>query len=430
MDLVSIALISGGLLAFALVSGRLQGTMITPPLMFIVFGFLIGPGVFGMSHLQPDHGIIHLIAELTLILVLFTDAARIDLKQLRRDHNLPLRMLLIGLPLTIACGAWLAVALFPELRFWEAVLLAALLAPTDAALGQAVVSAKAVPTRIRQAINVESGLNDGIALPAVLLFAALASARQESAQEAAHWLSFATAQISLGPLAGALIGYAGARMLDVAADRGAAHPAFQGVGILSLAVFAYAVAELIGGNGFIAAFTGGMALGAAVRHPCTFLFDFMEAEGQLLMLITFLVFGAALLPEALEHFTSASVAYALLSLTIVRMLPIAISLIGTGLRIRSVLFLGWFGPRGLASILFVLLILEQTELVHRTELLSVTVITVALSALLHGLSAAPLARLYGRHAADFGECEENMPVSEMPLRVGLKNQNWFNWRVS
>jgi NhaP-type Na+/H+ or K+/H+ antiporter len=421
MDLVSIALVSGALLAFALVSGRLQGTIVTPPLVFIVFGYLIGQGVLGIANVDPGHGAIHVIAELTLILVLFSDAARINLAQLRRDHDLPLRMLLIGLPLTMVGGAWLALMLFPQLDFWEAVLLAALLAPTDAALGQSVVSAKAVPVRIRQAINVESGLNDGIALPAVLLFAALASAQQESA-EAAEWLSFALFQVTLGPLAGALVGFVGARLLDSSAHRGWADTAFQGIGILSLAVFAFAVAELIGGNGFIAAFIGGMVLGATVRHPCTFLFEFMEAEGLLLMLITFLVFGAALLPEGLEHVSAATVVYALLSLTVVRMLPVAISLIGTGLRLRSVMFLGWFGPRGLASILFVLLILEKVELVHRTELLSITVITVGLSALLHGLSAAPLAKLYGRHAARMGECQENMPVSEMPLREGLNLQ--------
>lgn len=421
MDLVSIALVSGALLAFSLISGRLQGTMVTPPLVFIVFGYLVGQGVLGIANVDPGHGAIHVIAELTLILVLFSDAARINLAQLRRDHNLPLRMLLIGLPLTMAGGAWLALMLFPQLDFWEAVLLAALLAPTDAALGQSVVSAKVVPVRIRQAINVESGLNDGIALPAVLLFAALASAQQESAQ-AAEWLSFALFQVTLGPLAGALVGFVGARLLDSAAHRGWADTAFQGIGILSLAVFAFAVAELIGGNGFIAAFIGGMVLGATVRHPCTFLFEFMEAEGLLLMLITFLVFGAALLPEGLEHVSAATIVYAVLSLTVVRMLPVAISLIGTGLGLRSVLFLGWFGPRGLASILFVLLILEKVELVHRTELLSITVITVGLSALLHGLSAAPLAKLYGRHAARMGECQENMPVSEMPLREGSNLQ--------
>jgi NhaP-type Na+/H+ or K+/H+ antiporter len=178
------------------------------------------------------------------------------------------------------------------------------------------------------------------------------------------------------------------------------------------------VAELIGGNGFIAAFIGGMVFGHSIRNPCTFLFEFMESEGQLLMLITFLIFGAALLPEAIVHLSPTILLYAMLSLTVIRMIPIAISLLGTGLRLPSHLFLGWFGPRGLASILFVLLILEKSDVPHRNELLSVTVITVALSALLHGISAAPFARIYGRLADSMGECEEGRPVTEMPLREG------------
>lgn len=171
MDLVSIAILVAGFLLFALISGRLQGTVLTAPLVFIAFGYLVGEGGFGVAKIDSGHGALHLIAELTLILVLFTDAARIDLGSLRRDHNLPVRMLVIGLPLVMLAGAVLAAVLFPEFGLWEIALLAALLAPTDAALGQSVVSAKEVPVRIRQAINVESGLNDGIALPAVLLFA-------------------------------------------------------------------------------------------------------------------------------------------------------------------------------------------------------------------------------------------------------------------
>lgn len=363
------------------------------------------------------HSAIHFVAEITLILVLFTDAARIDLMRLRRDHNLPVRMLLVGLPLTIAAGTVGAVWMFPQFSFWEAVLLAALLAPTDAALGQSVVSAKAVPVRIRQAINVESGLNDGIALPAVLLCVALASAHAEAAG-AGEWIRFGVLQVTLGPIVGVAIGYAGGRLLDSAVECGWVNEAFQGIGILSLAVFTYVAAELIGGNGFIAAFLGGMAFGNTIRHPCTFLFEFMETEGQLLMLVTFLIFGAALLPEGVAHMNPTIFLYALLSLTIIRILPIVISLAGARLRLPTQLFLGWFGPRGLASILFVLLILEESEVMHRNELLSITVVTVALSALLHGVTAAPLANLYGRLAARMGKSEENQPVTEMPLREG------------
>jgi NhaP-type Na+/H+ or K+/H+ antiporter len=417
MGVTSIAVVAGGLLLFSLVSGRLQGTIVTPPLIFVLFGFAIGGGGFGIAELDPKHSTIHLIAELTLILVLFSDAARMDLARLRRDHNLPVRMLLVGLPLAIVLGTVVATGVFPGFSLWEAALLAALLAPTDAALGQSVVTAKGVPGRVRQAINVESGLNDGIALPAVLVFAALASAHAEGGSVGA-WLQFGVLQVTLGPVAGIVIGYVGARLLDGAAERGWTGDAYQGIGILSLALLTYLVAELIGGNGFIAAFVGGAMFGNALSHPCTFLFEFMETEGNLLMLLTFLIFGAALLPEGLAQLTPATVLYAVLSLTVIRMLPVAISLVGAGLRPATHMFLGWFGPRGLASILFVLLILEESEVVHRDELLAVTVVTVALSALLHGLTAAPLARLYARRVARMGECEEIQAVPEMPLREG------------
>ncbi len=417
MDPVVVALITGTLLAYSLVSGRLSGTVLTAPLIFVAIGFIIGPAGFSIAHLEADHSAIHLIAELTLILVLFTDAARIDLGRVRRDHNLPARMLLLGLPLTIAAGTFVAALLFPAFSIWEAALLAALLAPTDAALGQAVVAAKVVPVRIRQTINIESGLNDGIALPAVLLFAALGSAHFE-AGDSGTWIQFGILQVTLGPLVGVILGYVGARLLDEAAERQWMGESSQGIGILSLAVFAYVAAELIGGNGFIATFVGGMVFGNSIRHPCSFLFEFMETEGQLLMLITFFVFGAALLPEGIEHLTPTMVLYAALSLTVIRVLPIAFSLLGAGLRPPTWAFLGWFGPRGLASILFVLLILEEAQLLHGSELLSITVITVALSVLLHGVTAAPFANSYGRLAARMGECEETQPVSEVPLRQG------------
>ena len=417
MDALSLAIIAGGLLAYSLISGRLQGTVVTAPLVFIIFGFAIGSGGLNVADVDPGHSVIHFIAEFTLILVLFADAARIDISSVRQDHNLPTRMLVIGLPLAIVAGAVIASQLFPAFSIWEAALLAALLAPTDAALGQSVISERAVPVRIRQAINIESGLNDGIALPIVFLLAALAGTAHV-AMPASEWLRFGLMQVVLGPLVGIAIGYLGARVLDGSIERGWVNESFQGIGILSLAVFTYVAAELVGGNGFIAAFVGGMVFGNSIRHPCTFLFEFMESEGQLLMLITFLVFGAALLPEGLVHLTATNFLYAVLSLTVIRMIPIAISLLGSGVRLPTQLFLGWFGPRGLASILFVLLILEESSVPHRDQLLAITVITVALSALLHGISAAPLAQRFGRMSERMGACEENKMVTEMPMREG------------
>lgn len=421
MDPVLIVGVTAVFLAYSLVSGRLAGTLLTAPLLFVVIGFAAGPSGFGIATMNAEHEAIHLIAELTLILVLFTDAARIDLARVRRDHNLPSRMLLIGLPLTMLFGALVAVILFPGFSIWEAALLAALLAPTDAALGQAVVADKIVPVRIRQTINIESGLNDGIALPAVLLLAALASAHFDPS-DSVQWIQFGLLQVTLGPLVGVFMGYLGARLIDTAAEKQWMGEASQGIGILSLAILAYALAEVVGGNGFIATFVGGMIFGNTIRHPCTFLFEFMETEGQLLMLLTFLIFGIALLPEGLAHATPMMFLYALLSLTVIRMIPIALSLLGAGLRPPTWLFLGWFGPRGLASILFVLLILEESQLPHRHEILAVTMITVALSVLLHGISAAPYAKYYGRLAGKMGECEETQDVTDLPLRSGMAHE--------
>ena len=417
MELVALAAVAGVFLVYALISGRLEGTVLTAPLVFVAFGFLVGPGVLDVAEVEAGHSFLHVVAELTLILVLFADAARIDLKRVRRDHDLPTRMLLIGLPLAIVFGAWVASAMFPEFSWWEALLLAALLAPTDAALGQAVVSNAAVPVRIRQAINIESGLNDGIALPAVLAFAALAGAAHN--ELFADWIRFfGLVQIAVAPVAGIAIGYAGAKLIDRAAGSGSATTSFTGIAILALAGLCYVGSELLGGNGFIAAFVGGMVFGNTIRHRCDFLFEFMETEGQLLMLITFLVFGIALLPEGLHGLEPMHVVYAVLSLTVIRMLPIALSLLGSGVRAPTYLFLGWFGPRGLASILFVLLILEEARIANQSAILSITVITVALSTLLHGVTAAPLAAAYGRLAGRMGECEESKPVADVPLRDG------------
>lgn len=417
MEPVTIAIVALLLFGYALVSGRLEGTIVTAPILFVALGFLVGPEGLALAAIDSEHSVIHVVAELTLILVLFTDAARISLKQVIQDHNLPARMLLLGLPLAVAAGTLVATVFFPEFSIWEAALLAALLAPTDAALGQSVVAAKAVPVRIRQSINIESGLNDGIALPAVLFFAALAATSQSS-DGASHWAQFALTQIILGPIIGGAIGFAGARLLDLAAQHHWATTALQGVGVLALSILIYVAAEAVGGNGFIAAFVGGLAFGNALRHPCSYLFEFMESEGQLFLLLTFLVFGAALLPEGLAHVDLKMVAYALLSLTLIRMIPIALSLLGSGVRLPTMVFLGWFGPRGLASILFVLLILEESDLTHQHELLATTVLTVALSVLLHGVTAAPLAKAYGRLTEKLGECEETKPVEAMPLRSG------------
>ena len=417
MDTERILIIAAGLVAFALVSGKLRGSIITPPMIFSAFGLVIGGAVLGVADVDFDNDIIHTLAELTLVFVLFTDAARIDLKLLRRDHNLPVRLLVFGLPLTIIAGTLVALGLLPEFTLWQAALLAAVLAPTDAALGQAVVSSPLVPARIRQAINVESGLNDGIALPVILLFASLASAAHATV-DAGEWIKFGAMQIILGPIVGIIVGWLGAKAIDWTAGKGWMTTTLTGPAALGIALIAFAVAEVIGGNGFISAFVAGLALGNTVRGQCATLFEFAEAEGQLLTLLTFLVFGAVLLPSVGGIPDWQVIVYAVLSLTVIRMVPAALALLGTGVRGPTTLFLGWFGPRGLASILFALLVVEEAAIPLRDEILQITIVTVALSILAHGLTAAPASRWYAGLVRRIGECEEAKPVSEMPTRFG------------
>lgn len=418
MDTEGFLIVALGLVVFGLVSRRLRDSALTPPLVFAVFGFAIGGAGLGIIEADFDLGLIHTLAEVTLVLVLFSDAARIDLRNLRAEHNLPVRMLVFGMPLVVIAGTAAALALPLGFGLWEAALLAAILAPTDAALGQAVVTSPHVPVRIRQTLNVESGLNDGIALPVVLLFAALASVGGANGS-AGEWAVFAGEQLVLGPLAGIVVGGAGAWLIDRAITRGWMSQSYEGGAILATALLAFGGAEAIGGNGFIAAFVAGLVFGNVVRDRCTFVFEFIEAEGQILVLLTFLVFGAVILPELGLDLGWAAIAYVVLSLTAVRFLPITLSLAGTGVRPATCLFLSWFGPRGLASILFALFVLEETDVPAADEIVAIVIAVVGASIVAHGLTAAPAARRYGSSMAADADSEEMRDVSEMPARGGM-----------
>jgi NhaP-type Na+/H+ or K+/H+ antiporter len=419
MDTLAFAVVAFFILTFALVSGRLQKTIISPPMVFVLFGLLVSNRVLGLIETSAQNAFIQTLAELTLVLVLFTDASRIDLRLLRREHDLPIRLLSIGLPLTIICGALVATLIFNVLTFWEAFVLGVILAPTDAALGQAVVSLPKVPVRMRQALNVESGLNDGIALPFLLLFLSLAGAAEQT-QPAPYWVRFSLLQLVLGPVAGIAVGYFGGKLVVRGTRSGWITQSFQSLSVLGLSVLAFSLAQLVGGNGYIAAFAAGLILGNTSRSVCTYLFEFGEAEGQLLTLLTLMLYGAVMVLPSLDHINILVVLYGILSLTVVRMLPVAISMIGVHLRWNSVLFLGWFGPRGIASILYGLLLLEKVNITGREEIFSITITTVLMSVFIHGLTALPGANWYAARVEKMKE-EPDRPelavVTEMPVRL-------------
>lgn len=394
LDHQTILLLSFGFIAYSLTAGRLGRTMITAPILFTLFGLAFGSTGLGLIDLSFDHGFVHGLAEFTLIIVLFSDAARISGTKLREDPSLPVRLLLIGMPLIILFGTLTAFQLPFGLTIWEAALVAAILAPTDAALGQPVVENKSVPARIRRGLNVESGLNDGIALPVVLLFAACASIGH-AASDDRDWLSFSLLQVTLGPLIGVLIGLVGGKLFNRAQAAGWLNTSAEGAGALGLALACFTGAELAGGNGFMSAFIGGLIFGNTLKSNCEFLFEFAEAEGKALILITFVLFGATLIPEVLSLFTWQVWLYAILSLTLIRGLAVALSLIGTKLDLASILFMGWFGPRGLASILFAVFIIEDREMGAPDMILAIVFATVALSIILHGLTAQPFSQMMG-----------------------------------
>jgi NhaP-type Na+/H+ or K+/H+ antiporter len=384
--------------SYALLSGRIERSVVTLPMIFTGLGLVFGELGLALVPMGSEHELIHTLAEITLVLVLFSDASGVKIGLLRHNLAIPGRMLLIGMPLTIALGAVLGKVVSPEASWPIAILTAAILTPTDAALGQAVVSSRVVPERLSQGINVESGLNDGLALPFVLVAAImavpLASARPEAVPDHVGWFTFL--QITLGPLVGVALGWAAARLLDRAVSHQLATPVSQGLYFLTVAFLAYFTAEVVGGNGFIAAFVGGLTFGNALRAPSEFIHEFMEGEGELLTMATFFFFGAVLAPEGLEHANPRTLGIALAFLTVVRMVPVMLSLTGLGLSWYEKVFLGWFGPRGLASILFALLVLERFPIPGAEELTACVVLTVLLSILLHGLTAVPLSNRFAQ----------------------------------
>ena len=382
---------------YSLVSRPLEQTIITAPVVFTLVGMIAG---FLAPESQQGGFSLDLflrLAEIGLVLLLFTDASRTDLTVLRSIWNLPVRLLSTGLLLTIFLGAVAAQLLFPRLSIWEAGILAAILAPTDAGLGQIIVNSPHVPLRIRQALNVEAGLNDGLSVPFLLFFMALAAS--DFASHDASMTRFIVEQLGFGTLVGLGIGLVGGWLLGVSSRRNWITETFQQIGVVVLPVLCLVLSEAVGASMFISAFVAGLAVQLGFKEVSKHSVEFSEQWGQLINLSVFFIFGV-LVARGWQQFTTASILYGVLSLTVIRMLPVAIALIGTGLSRATVLFTGWFGPRGLASIVLGLVYLEQETHLPGEPVIRVAVMsTVLLSIFAHGLSAMPGVDLYQRKIA-------------------------------
>lgn len=385
------------LFLYSLFSHRLERTVLTAPIIFTAAGMAMFRFMPDFMRLGVNSQVFLRLAEVGLVLLLFTDASRTDLKILRSIENLPTRLLSVGLLLTVLMGAVAARVVFPQLTFWEAGILGAILAPTDAGLGQVIVQSPRVPIRIRQALNVEAGLNDGISVPFLLFFMALAAAKIEGGF--ASLVQFIVEQLGFGTLIGLAIGLVGGSLLDLARRRQWTAEGLQRIGLVALPLLCMLVAELLDASMFIASFVAGLTVQIRFKEASTHAVEFAEEWGQVFNLAVFFLFGMVVIRNWRPFIPSAWL-YAFISLTVVRMVPVAMALWGTHLSRASAIFMGWFGPRGLASIVLGLVYLEQElNLPGEPTIRMVVIVTVFVSIFLHGLTALPGIDLYAQKIA-------------------------------
>ena len=383
------AILSVFLLVYSAFAGRVERSWLSGPILFTAAGLLLGPYGLGVVRLNLGAGGLRLLAELTLALVLFTDAANADFDIVRRNIDVPERLLLIGLPLTIVLGFLAAMVLFPGIAPLEMALLAALLAPTDAALGKPVVTNPTVPAVMREALDIESGLNDGICVPLVVLLLGLAVGTQLEHGTMIHAVKVVE-ELGIGLVVALVLTWLAVRMLRFAQGQGWISEHWEEVPIVALAVACFAAAQAIGGSGFIACFVGGLLLsGLGLAHKEKLLSGAV-ATGEALALLTWIAFGVGALAPIIARLSWQGLTYAVLSLTVIRMVPVLLCLAGTGMRIADKLFVAWFGPRGLATIVFGVIVFNESS--PARTIIAVAGVAVLLSVIAHGISANPLVK--------------------------------------
>ena len=394
----TLAIVALFVLVYSSVAGRIERSWVSGPIVFTLFGLLIGPVGFDLLSFETDRETIRTLAELTLALVLFIDAASADTSVLRKTKALPIRLLLIGLPLTILLGYGVGVLLVETLSLIGVALVATLLAPTDAALGKGVVTNEAVPDPVRQGLSVESGLNDGICVPILFVFLAIATGKTG---EEGPWhlaLMLVAEEIGIGLAVGLVLTSLAALLLKFARKQDWLTHTWIQIPVVALALGCFSVAQLIGGSGFIAAFSGGFLFGILAKQAREEFLRAAEGTGDTLALITWVIFGAAVVGQAVGHFSGLIWLYAILSLTLIRMLPVFLCLTGMGVSTEGKLFMGWFGPRGLASIVFAVIVVNAN--VPNSGVIAATATcTIMLSILAHGITANPWARGFGERFA-------------------------------
>ncbi|HMB60157.1 MAG TPA: cation:proton antiporter [Xanthomonadales bacterium] len=379
---------------FSLVSGRVSRSFISGPMIFVATGLLMGPSGLGWFSGEEFRDSLHWLADFTLALFLFTDAANANLTTLKKASGIPARLLLIGLPGSIALGFTAAFYLFDVLTLFEAAMLGTMLAATDAALGKAVVTNKSVPGRIREGLNVESGLNDGLCVPVLFVFVALEVGGERGLGEGLI-AELLARELGLGVLIGITTAAIGAWFWGFFGRLRWTSGVWSQITPAALAISCFAIAQTFHASGYIAAFSGGLLFGYLSRGHAEEVVFAAEGIAETMALLTWFLFGFAVVGRSFSLFSWPVLAYALLSLTLIRMLPVFLALMGSGEKAGAKLFIGWFGPRGLASIVFSIIVLEKG--LPGAEFMALVVTSTVLSSLvLHGVSAKLLAEWIGR----------------------------------
>lgn len=392
---LTLTLLCAFVLIYSLASRQIESWPINGALIFTLFGLIVGPVGLGWLELEANTEGLSLIAELTLAVVLFSDAANVNMAVLLKNLRLPKRLLLIGLPLTILLGMLSGYMLFAGMGLLSIAILATMLAPTDAALGKAVITNMGVPEKIRESLNVESGLNDGICVPIILILLSVAAKSSVESSTGALMLTQVAQSIGIGLAVGLGVSLLGSHLLRISHLRHLMSSKWTHLPVVALSILAFSLAQELGGSGFIAAFCGGLLFGHLEKARKEALLEESENVGNLFALITWIFFGACYLGQALPHITPQILLYSILSLTLVRMLPVFICLSGAGLTTREKLFAGWFGPRGLASIVFGMIVLDAYLPANET-IMACLMCTVVLSVVLHGLSANFLIKMLAK----------------------------------
>ncbi|MCG8580398.1 MAG: sodium:proton antiporter [Bacteroidales bacterium] len=383
------------ILTYSLIAGKLERYPFSAPIFFLIIGAALGPLVFHVYNINFNDENYKLLSEFTLALVLFSDASKANLKVLQKYLALPGKLLLIGLPITILAGFLIGVLIFPEFSWLEAAILATILAPTDAALGEPVVSNKSVPSKIREGINVESGLNDGICVPVLMLLLAIHTANFNESISFSYGLSLFAKEIGIGFLSGTFIALIGAFLIKRSISQGWDESAWKNSIVILMSLFSFAIAQTLGGSGFIACFTGGIMFNISFKHNKKAYLEGSEGLSKILNAVVWFVFGCVITGWIVHRLTCDIVLYAVLSLTAIRMIPVLLSLFNFPISFYAKLFTAWFGPRGLASIVFAVMVFEE-QLPHGDTIVEITLVTILLSVFAHGISANPMARAFDR----------------------------------